>query len=72
MRRQPSASATSPWLSAEQREQQLAQMILRAIKGRCQQKGFRVRQLTVVTTLLDPVLYPAEQILAAYQRRWRL
>lgn len=68
----PGASVSSPWLSAEQREQQPAQMIVRAIKGRCQQKGFRVRQLTVVTTLLDPVLYPAEQILAAYLRRWRL
>ena len=69
---QPGASVSSPWLSAEQRDQQPAQMIVRAIKGRCQQKGFRVRQLTVVTTLLDPVLYPAEQILAAYLRRWWL
>src|SRR6185436_526355 len=48
------------------------QMTLRAVKGRCFQKGFRVRQVTVVTTLLDPQLYPAQEILQAYLRRWRL
>jgi len=31
-----------------------------------------VRQVTLVTTLLDPQLYPAQQILQAYLRRWRL
>ena len=29
-------------------------------------------QVTLVTTLLDAALYPAEQILRAYLRRWRL
>ena len=42
------------------------------VKGSCYQKGFRVRQVTVITTLLDPQRYPAEQILRAYLRRWRL
>jgi len=65
-------SCTSPWLSALQRAALPAQMTLRAIKGSCYQKGFRVRRITVVTTLLDPQLYPAEQILQAYLRRWRL
>ncbi len=36
------------------------------------QMGFRVRQVTLVTTLLDPKLYPAHEILQAYLRRWRL
>lgn len=31
-----------------------------------------MRQLTVLTTLLDPKLYPAQAILEAYLRRWRL
>jgi hypothetical protein len=31
-----------------------------------------VRQVTLVTTLLDPQLYPAQEILQAYLRRWRL
>jgi hypothetical protein len=47
-------------------------MTLRVVKGQCHQKGFRVRQVTVVTTLLDPQLYPAQDILRAYLRRWRL
>ena len=62
----------SPWLSLEQWNALPAQMTLRALKGSCYQNGFRVRQVTLVTTLLDPQLYPAHQILQAYLRRWRL
>ncbi len=47
-------------------------LTLRAVKGSLYQKGYRVRQVTVVTTLLDPQLYPAQEILQAYRRRWRL
>jgi hypothetical protein len=66
-------SATpSPWLSPLQWAGLPAQMTVRAVKGHCYQKGFRVRQVTLVTTLLDPQLYPARQILQAYLRRWRL
>jgi len=36
------------------------------------QRGFRSRQITLVTTLLDAQRYPAGQLLAAYARRWRL
>ena len=62
----------SAWLSALQWAGRPAEMTLRAVKGSCYQKGFRVRQVTVVTTLLDPQLYPAQEILEAYRRRWRL
>ena len=62
----------SPWLSLAQWAGLPQQMTLRAIKSPCHQKGFRVRHLTLVTTLLDPNLYPAQQILSAYLRRWRL
>jgi hypothetical protein len=65
-------SCPSPWLSALQRALLPPEMTLRAVKGSCWQKGFRVRRVTVVTTLLDPELYPAEEILQAYLRRWRL
>jgi hypothetical protein len=66
------SSCRSPWLSALQRAALPAELTLRAIKGSCYRKGFRVRQITVVTTLLDPELYPAEELLNAYLRRWRL
>ena len=67
-----SPSSKSPWLNALELAALPKEMTLRAVKGSCQRKGFRVRQLTVLTTLLDPKLYPAEAILEAYLRRWRL
>jgi hypothetical protein len=47
-------------------------VIVRIVRGSLYQPGFRVRQVTLVTTLLDPELYPAPEILQAYARRWRL
>jgi hypothetical protein len=67
-----SLSCSSPWLSHSERSALPAEMLIRAVKGSCFRKGFRVRQLTVITTLLDPELYPAEEILLAYLRRWRM
>lgn len=62
----------SPWMSLQQWQALPATLTLRAVKGSLYQKGFRVRQVTVITTLLDPEAYPATQILQAYLRRWRL
>src|SRR5262252_6905707 len=42
------------------------------VRGSCSVKGFRMRRITLVTTLLDPQQYPAREILQAYLRRWRL
>jgi Transposase DDE domain len=62
----------SPWMSLAQWKALPPTLTLRAIKGSLYQKGFRVRQVIVITTLLDPQAYPAEEILQAYLRRWRL
>lgn len=62
----------APWLTALHWAELPTQMTLRVVKGRSHQKGFRVRQVTLVTTLLNPQLYPAAEILQAYLRRWRL
>jgi hypothetical protein len=35
-------------------------------------RGHRSRRITLVTSLLDPKLYPAQQLIALYARRWRL
>jgi hypothetical protein len=48
------------------------EMTLRVVRGSCYVKGFRVRRVTLVTTLLDAERYPAREILQAYLRRWRL
>lgn len=62
----------SSWLTPAQWLGLPATLTVRVVKGRWQQKGCRVQEVAVVTTLLDPVAYPAAEILAAYGRRWRL
>ena len=57
---------TLVWLALPQ------QLTVRIVRGRCYVKGFRVRQVTLVTTLLEAQRYPAREILQAYLRRWRL
>jgi hypothetical protein len=49
-----------------------SQLTLRIVRARINKQGFRIRELTVMTSLLDPVLYPAKEILEAYLKRWRL
>ena len=43
---------------------------VRIIRFTANIRGHRSRRITLVTTLLDPTLYPAEQIIALYARRW--
>lgn len=62
----------SPWMTLRQWQELPASLTLRAVKGSLYQKGFRVRQVTVITTLLDAQEYPAPEILHAYLRRWSL
>lgn len=65
-------AVASPWLSPAQWLGLPSTLTLRAVNGSLYQRGYRVRQVTVITTLLDAELYPAPQILEAYLRRWRL
>lgn len=48
------------------------EITVRIVRGRCYVKGFRVRRVTLVTTLLEAERYPAQEILQAYLQRWRL
>ena len=48
------------------------QITVRLLRVQIKQRGFRTQRLTLVTTLLDQALYPTEEIIAAYARRWRL
>lgn len=61
-----------PYLTVEEWAALPEEITVRIIRVRVQQKGFRTRELELVTTLLDAVAYPAAEIIAAYQRRWRL
>jgi hypothetical protein len=48
------------------------QITVRIIRFTAIIRGRRSRRITLVTSLLDPVGYPASQIAALYARRWRL
>ncbi len=60
------------YLTHEQWAQMPASVPVRLLRVIVKQKGFRTRELALITTLLDPVAYPAAQIINAYLRRWRL
>jgi hypothetical protein len=60
------------YLSAEEWAGLPATITVRLIHVRVSPKGYRTQELTLVTTLLDPALYPAEEVAQAYVRRWRL
>ena len=62
----------SAYLTAAEWAELPPQMTVRAVRGRVAVQGFRVREVTLVSTLLDARAYPAEELLRAYLRRWRL
>jgi hypothetical protein len=47
-------------------------IVVRELRYRIDRPGFRVRQVTVVTTLSDPIRYPAEELAELYFARWRV
>jgi hypothetical protein len=49
-----------------------SQITVRILRFTATIRGFRGRRITLVTTLLDPQLYPAAQLIGLYARRWRL
>jgi len=59
------------WMSKEQYEALPDQLTLREVRVVVLQKGFRTKELVIVTTLLDAESYPADQIALLYRRRWQ-
>jgi hypothetical protein len=49
-----------------------AQITVRIVRFTTTIRGFRSRRVTLVTTLLDPKLFPAQELVGLYARRWRL
>jgi hypothetical protein len=66
-----SKPARPAWMSQEQYEGLPESLTLREVRVYVRQKGFRTRQLVVVTTLLDPERYAADAIASLYRRRWQ-
>jgi Transposase DDE domain len=60
------------WLAQELYDALPATLQLRELRVEVHQPGFRVRELVVVTTLLDARAYPAEEIAELYRQRWQV
>ncbi len=58
------------WMTAEQYALLREELIVRELRYRTGTKGFRVREVTLVTTLLDAELYPLEELAELYRKRW--
>ena len=46
-------------------------LIVRELRYRVTQRGYRTRALTLVTTLLDAASYPRDELAELYHRRWQ-
>ena len=59
------------WMSREEYDALPDSMTLREVRVHVRQKGFRTKELVVVTTLLDAEKYLASEIAKLYRRRWQ-
>jgi hypothetical protein len=63
--------ARPEWMSPQQHEDLPDELVLREVRVRVKQRGFRTKVLVVVTTLLDAEEFLAEEIGELYRRRWQ-
>ena len=66
-----SKPARPKWMGREQYASLPDELVLREVRVRVKQKGFRTKSLVVVTTLISANEYPAAQIAELYRRRWQ-
>ena len=60
------------WMTAEQFAALPRTLVLRELRYRVVQPGFRSREITLVTTLLDAQRYRAAALAELYRLRWRV
>jgi hypothetical protein len=48
------------------------ELSVRMVRFRLEVPGYRTQSVTLITTLLDPALYPAAELAELYARRWRI
>jgi hypothetical protein len=59
-----------PWLDQETFDALPSSLILREVRYQVRQRGFRSRQITLVTTLLNAECYPQDDLAELYFTRW--
>ena len=60
------------WMSAEDYAALPPSLMVRELRYRVVQKGYRTRNILLVTTLLDPEKYSSEDLAELYGRRWQV
>jgi len=60
------------WMTQEQYAQLPGAIRVRELRYKIERPGTRVREVTVVTTLLDPRKYPKSVIAGLYESRWEV
>lgn len=59
------------WMTREEYEGLPDELRVRAVRVRVRKRGFRVDELVVVTTVLDPAAASAKEIAELYRARWQ-
>jgi hypothetical protein len=59
------------WMTEEQYALLPAELTLREVRVRVTKRGFRPKEILVITSLLDPQEYPAKEMGELYRRRWQ-
>jgi hypothetical protein len=62
--------ARPEWMSKEEYASYPDHILVRHLKYKVEQQGFRTRVVTLATTLLDAEVYAAEELASLYYRRW--
>jgi Transposase DDE domain len=60
------------WMSAAEYGALPESILVRELRYRIEAPGFRTREVTLVTTLLDEAAYPADALAELYGTRWRV
>ena len=68
--RWPKPPSCPAWMSRGDRDALPLFITVRIVRYRVARRGFRTRQATLVTTLTDPVKYPARELAGLYWQRW--
>lgn len=68
----PKPKGKPSWMTAEEYGALPGEVAVRELRYRVEVPGYRVREITLVTTLLDATLYPASALAELYYRRWQV
>jgi len=60
------------WMTDEEFAALPPEITVRELRYRVSKPGFRVRAITLVTTLLDPHIYPKAELAELHRRRWQV